>query len=62
VKKIVHVFRSFEEAERAERESVGRLTPEERIEMVTRLREQRHPDADQQGFARVYRITQLERG
>jgi hypothetical protein len=62
VEKIVHVFRDFEEAERAERESLGRLTPEERIEMVTRLREQRHPDADQQGFARVYRITQLERG
>jgi hypothetical protein len=62
VEKIVHVFRDFEEAERVERGSLGRLTPEERIEMVTRLREQRHPDADQQGFARVYRITQLERG
>jgi hypothetical protein len=60
MEKAVKIFHSFEEADQAEHAALARLTPEERIEIVTRLREQRHPDADKQGFVRVYRVTQLE--
>jgi len=61
VEKIVQVFHSFEEAGKAEREYYARLTPQERIEIITKLRQQHDPDADQHGFARVYRVAKLER-
>jgi hypothetical protein len=62
MEKSIRVFRTFEDAEQADREFYMRLTPQERIEIISRLREQRHPAADQQGFQRVYRITPLKRG
>jgi hypothetical protein len=37
------------------------LTPEERLRIAIELRDLRHPDAAQQGLARVYRIVKLER-
>ena len=62
VEKTARIFRSFEEAESAEREYYASLTPQERIEIVNQLRAQRHPDADQQRLQRVYRITTLGEG
>jgi hypothetical protein len=59
VEKTARIFRSFEEAERAEREYYAGLTPQERIEIVNELHAKRHPDADQQRLQRVYRVTTL---
>jgi hypothetical protein len=56
-RKTARIFRSFEEAERAEREYYAGLTPQERIEIVNELHAKRHPDADQQRLQRVYRVT-----
>jgi hypothetical protein len=61
VEKTVQVFGSFEEADRAEAAREASLTPEERIQIVLELRAQRHPNADSEEFARVYRIVELER-
>lgn len=60
MEKVVQVFSSFEEAERADAQADLRLTPEQRIEIVLKLREQMYPDASQQGLARVCRVTTLE--
>jgi hypothetical protein len=60
VEKVVRKFTSFEEADRADAEWDASLTPEQRIQIVLDLREQRHPNAASEGFARVYRIIQLE--
>jgi hypothetical protein len=35
------------------------LTPQQRIQIVIDLREQRHPDAASQPMARVLRVTRL---
>ena len=61
MEKVVRVFKSFEEADAADVAEDLRLTPEERIAVVLELRERMYPDAAEQGFARVYRITQRER-
>lgn len=60
MEKTVRVFHSFEEADAAEVENDLRMTPQERIALVLELRRRVFADAAQQGFARVYRITQLE--
>src|SRR5437879_13619166 len=59
--KRVRVFASFAEADQQDAADDARLTPEERIRMVIELRDQRHPDAAQQGLARVCRVVELER-
>jgi hypothetical protein len=60
VEKVVQVFNSFEEAETAEIEADLRRPCEERINLLLELQERMYPDAAQQGFARVYRVTQRE--
>jgi len=60
VEKVIRVFKSFEEADAADVEEDLRLTPQQRIQMVLDLQARMHPDAAEQGVARVYRITQLE--
>lgn len=64
VDRIVRKFRTFEEAEQAEREDYRRMSPEERLEILLHLLA--HPwqqsDAPSQGLQRVYRIAQLKQG
>ena len=61
VEKVLRVYHSFEEAERADLESYALMTPTERLNIVIELWNRRHPDAAQQRLARVYRIVELER-
>jgi len=60
VEKVVRVFSSFNEAERADAEYDASLTPDERLRILIELRDLRHPDAAEQGLARVCRVTKLE--
>jgi hypothetical protein len=62
MEKVVRVFDSFAEADEADALFDAQLSPEERIQIVIDLRDLRHPDAAQQGLARVCRIVELERG
>lgn len=62
MEKIIRKFDSFEQAEAADVEEDLAMTPEERIAIVLELRSRMYPDANQQGLARIYRLTQLERG
>jgi hypothetical protein len=59
VEKVVRKFNSFEEADRADADWYASLTPQQRIQIVIDLREQRHPDAASQPMARVLRVTRL---
>ena len=61
MEKVVRVFSSFEEADEADARYYASLTPEERLRILIDLRDLAHPDAAEQGLARVYRVTQLER-
>jgi hypothetical protein len=60
MEKVVRVFNSFDEADAANREEHAQMTPEQRAEIFFQLRERAHPDAFTQGFARVYRVLELE--
>lgn len=60
MEKVIRRFESFEQAEAADIEEELAMTPEERVALVLELRAMMYPDADQQGLARVYRITQRE--
>ena len=59
VEKVVRVFNSFEDADRANARNDAELTPQERLKIVEELRERTHPDAPKQRLARVCRITEL---
>ena len=61
MEKVLRIFDSFEEADAADVDADLRLSPEQRVDMLIELQERMYPDAAQQRFARVYRITQLER-
>jgi hypothetical protein len=61
MEKTVRIFHSFEEADAAGVGDNLRMTPQERIARVLELRRLFYPDADPQGFSRVYRIIELER-
>ncbi len=60
MEKVVAIFHSFAEAGEADARFDAALTPEQRIQIVIDLRDLRHPDAAQQGLARVCRVTKLE--
>jgi hypothetical protein len=60
MEKVVRVFHNQQEAEAADAEEDLRMTPEQRIDTVLELQRWVYPDASEQGFVRVYRITQLE--
>ena len=59
--KVVRVFNSFAEADAADAQADAELTPEQRIQITIELRDRLHPDAAQQGLARVCRITELDK-
>jgi hypothetical protein len=60
MEKRVRIFDSFEEAETADVLSRFQMSPEQRADIFFALRERAHPDAIKQGFARVYRVLELE--
>lgn len=60
MEKVIRVFNSFEEADAADAEEDRAMTPAQRVEMVLELQARIYPDAAQQGFARIYRVTQRE--
>jgi hypothetical protein len=59
--KTVRIFDTVEEADEADALARGRMTPQERVEIFFAIRERAFPDAYKQGFARVYRVLELER-
>jgi hypothetical protein len=61
VEKVVRVFDTFEAADAADSLSRAQMTPQQRVDIFFELRERAHPDAFEQGFARVYRVLELER-
>jgi hypothetical protein len=62
MEKTVRIFHTFEEADAAEAEFYANLTPLERVQMLIELRDRQHPDAAEQGLARVCRVVKLEQG
>lgn len=61
VEKVVRKFRSFKEAEEADREFYRSLTGEQRVDILLKLVRQTHGDEPLQGLKRVYRIVKLPR-
>jgi hypothetical protein len=61
VEKKVRIFSSFKEADEANARDDMAMSPEERVKLVIELRDLRHPDAAQQGLARVCRVVKRER-
>jgi hypothetical protein len=61
VEKTVKKFASFQDADEADAREDAAMSPEERLKIVMELRDRRHPDAAQQGLARVCRVIKLER-
>jgi hypothetical protein len=61
---VVAKFRTFREADAAERDYYRRLSPAERWEILFHLRAMAHKESDATSgrLARVYRIAQLKRG
>ena len=60
MEKVVRIFDTFEEADAADALSRAEMTPQQRVDIFFELRERAHPDAFKQGFARVYRVLELE--
>ena len=58
MKKTIRVFKSFAEAENADKEYYRGLTPAQRIAMLLILRDQYspYPNDITEGFKRVYRV------
>jgi hypothetical protein len=61
MEQVVRRFGSFAAAEAADIEEDLAMAPEQRVAIVLELQLRIYPDADQQGFARIYRITQRQR-
>jgi hypothetical protein len=61
VEKVVRIFASFQEADEVDALLDASLSPEERLRILIELRDRAHPDAAEQGLARVYRVAKLER-
>ncbi len=57
----MRIFDTFKEADDADALSRAQMTPQQRVGIFFELRERAHPDASKQGFARVYRVLELER-
>jgi len=62
MQKTLRVFSTFEAAETADAASDVDFSPAERLQIVIDLRDQRHPNAASEGFARVCRVVKLEQG
>ena len=62
MEKTAQIFTNYRDAEAADIAEDLRMTPEQRISLVLNLQKRMYPDAAQQGFARLCRITQFARG
>ena len=60
MERTVRIFDTFEDAEAADALSRAAMTPQQRADIFFELRERAHPDVFKQGFARVYRVLELE--
>jgi hypothetical protein len=60
MERTVRIFEGFGEADASDVEEDLRTSPEKRIDMVFELQGRIYPDAAEQGFARVCRVTELE--
>jgi hypothetical protein len=60
MERIVHIARSFEEAEQWDIEQNLSMTPEERLDILQALREEYYilKNETRKGFQRVYRIVE----
>lgn len=61
MEKVVRVFHSFKESEKADRAYYLSLSPQERLEILFELIDRCHPHETQSRFERVYRVVKLER-
>ena len=63
MQKAIHVFRSFEDADRADEEYYASLTPPQRLDILLQLIAAYQESAGETAsrFERVYRLTQLSR-
>ncbi len=61
---MVHISRSFEEAEEWDAQQYLSMTSEERLDILQRLRDEYYTfkNESRKGFQRVYRIVKQERG
>jgi hypothetical protein len=61
MEKVIRVFNSVEEADAADAREDAARSPQDRLKILIDLRALRHPDAAEQGLARVARVVELER-
>lgn len=63
MEKVARIFRSFEEAEEADRRFYASLTPQQRLDMMIELLDFRGFDSNgaSQRLERVYRVVQREK-
>jgi hypothetical protein len=61
VEKKVRIFASFKEADEADARDDASMSAQQRLNLLIRLRDERHPDAAEQRLARVSRVVELER-
>lgn len=61
MKKTIQIFKSFAEAEEADKRYYRSLSPNERVALLLMLRNQNRPYSNEltEGFKRVYRIIKL---
>jgi hypothetical protein len=60
VEKVVRIFRSFAEADKADAAYYRSLTPIQRLEILFELIAGAHPDEIEQRSKRVYRVAKLQ--
>jgi hypothetical protein len=60
MQRVVRIFDTFEDADRADRDYYASLTPQQRLEILLDLIQTHSDDGEnQQGFARVHRVVEL---
>jgi hypothetical protein len=64
VERTLQIFDTFEDADLADRAFYASLSPQERLDLLLELiaSHDGHEDQDQQGLARVHRVTDLAQG
>ena len=56
VEKTIRIFSSFEDADATDARDDAAMSAAERLNVLIDLRDRRHPDAVEQGLARVARV------
>jgi len=60
MEKVIRIFRSFAEGDKADFEYNQSLTPEQRLEILGELIARAHPDVTERGLERVCRVVKLQ--